>query len=54
MHESSSGFGWSFDGTPIQPPAAGTTPAANPVSRLDAGTEFSDGFERGGLTAWTY
>lgn len=54
MHESSSGFGWSFDGTPIQPPAAGTTPTPNPISALDADTVFTDGFESGNVQAWSY
>jgi hypothetical protein len=57
IHESWSGFGWSFDGTP-QPKPEGTPSTLagainRSISRLDQTIPFSDGFERGDDTAWS-
>jgi hypothetical protein len=43
VHESRSGFGWSFDNPPVPAPAPATPAAADPIATLDQKTLFSDG-----------
>lgn len=56
IHESRSGFGWSFDGTPRPKPepddVSHRTVLLRAVSEADAGTLFADGFESGNTSAW--
>ncbi len=55
VHESRSGFGWSFDNAPVSPPVATPTPpVVNAVAESDNSTIFQDGFESGDTAAWSY
>lgn len=54
VHESRSGFGWSFDSPPVAAPTPSTPATQDPISALDREAIFTDGFESGDTTAWTY
>ena len=54
VHESRSGFGWSFDNPPVPAPAPTQTAAADPIATLDQETVFQDGFESGDTAAWIH
>ncbi|MBT3398853.1 MAG: hypothetical protein HN420_02575 [Rhodospirillaceae bacterium] len=53
VHESRSGFGWSFDNPPVPAPAPATAAVVDPIATLDQETPFSDGFEGGSLDSWS-
>tara|TARA_R110002110_G_scaffold415612_7_gene652277 strand:- start:87654 stop:89276 length:1623 start_codon:yes stop_codon:yes gene_type:complete len=54
VHESRSGFGWSFDNPPVPAPAPTQPAAADPIATLDQETIFRDGFESGDTSAWVH
>ncbi|MEP4377774.1 MAG: porin [Alphaproteobacteria bacterium] len=52
VHESRSGFGWSFDNPPVPAPTPPDPAAADPISAQDRQALFTDGFESGNTSAW--